>query len=132
MPQSCCTLPILPIAIAKADSASGLFFLCGKFSWLSANTNVNVCGPLPEVMTACVLSLFGAVPCHVCELMTDSAVFIYPDLLPSSRMYSPLHDPFRKVVFLPPEDQLRAASFLNLLLCLFMLELLGANCTNRD
>lgn len=48
------------------------------------------------------------VPAHVRELLADSPVFVYPELLPITRMYSPLNDPNRKVVFLSPEDHLVA------------------------
>ncbi|CAN8005299.1 unnamed protein product [Ixodes hexagonus] len=48
------------------------------------------------------------VPSHVRELFADSPAFIYPELLPTNRMYSPLNDAIRKVVFLPPEDHLVA------------------------
>nr|XP_037274587.1 GON-4-like protein [Rhipicephalus microplus] len=50
----------------------------------------------------------GQVPSHARDILLDSPVFIYPDLLPTSRMYSPLHDPFKKVIFFPSEDHLLA------------------------
>ncbi|XP_037511393.1 GON-4-like protein isoform X1 [Rhipicephalus sanguineus] len=50
----------------------------------------------------------GQVPSHARDILLDSPVFIYPDLLPISRMYSQLHDPFKKVIFFPSEDHLLA------------------------
>lgn len=50
----------------------------------------------------------GQVPSHARDILLDSPVFIYPDLLPTSRMYSQLHDPFKKVIFFPSEDHLLA------------------------
>lgn len=50
----------------------------------------------------------GQVPFHVRDMLVDSPVFIYPELLPLSRMYSPLSDPYKKVIFYPSEDHLVA------------------------
>ncbi|XP_075537800.1 gon-4 like protein muscle wasted isoform X2 [Dermacentor variabilis] len=52
--------------------------------------------------------LKGQVPSHIRDILLESPVFIYPDLLPTSRMYSQLHDPFKKVIFFPSEDHLLA------------------------
>lgn len=49
-----------------------------------------------------------AVPFHVRDTLADSPVFIYPELLPLCRMYSPLSDPYKKVIFYPSEDHLVA------------------------
>ncbi|KAM7285849.1 GON-4-like protein [Ixodes scapularis] len=48
------------------------------------------------------------IPSHVRELFAESPVFLYPELLPTNRMYSPLNDPNHKVIFLSPEDHLVA------------------------
>ncbi|XP_077556068.1 gon-4 like protein muscle wasted isoform X4 [Haemaphysalis longicornis] len=50
----------------------------------------------------------GQVPFHARDILADSPVFIYPELLPLSRMYSPLSDPYKKVIFYPSEDHLVA------------------------
>ncbi|XP_077514637.1 gon-4 like protein muscle wasted isoform X4 [Amblyomma americanum] len=68
-------------------------------------------GGTPVKMSTRVLRrnrLKNQVPSHARDILLDSPVFMYPHLLPLSRMYSPLHDPLKKVIFFPSEDHLLA------------------------
>lgn len=90
-----------------------LFMTCNLLPAIRLLDNISPrpTGTTPVKMTSRTLrksKVKGQVPNHVRDILLESPVFIYPDLLPTSRMYSPLHDPFKKVIFFPSEDHLLA------------------------